>query len=226
MSAHPLALALEARMGDNGHHEALSAPHEADLTKDDARAQEARSRGSADRLAELIARGREGDRAAFESLYGMFKGPVFGLVYRHTLNRAAAEDIVQDVFLKVFTHLKDVREAGTFAAWVYRIALNACYSHLRRKRTQDDRNVPLDEIEGGLHDERRKAVENDLQGPLEEALAALAPRLRSVFVLHDVQGFKHEEIARTLGCSVGTSKSQLFKARMRMREHLRRAKAV
>jgi len=184
--------------------------------------------GTADkaRLDDLVTRGRAGDLAAMEAIYGMFKGPVFGLVYRYAQNRAAAEDLLQDVFLKIFSHIRGVRDASTFPAWVYRIALNTAYSHLRQKRTQTEKLVPLGDVEGRLEEPEIRTADRDLQGPLEEAIRALAPRLRSVFVLHDVQGFKHEEIALTLGCAVGTSKSQLFKARIKVRDFLKARKAV
>jgi RNA polymerase sigma-70 factor (ECF subfamily) len=161
-----------------------------------------------------------------ESLYETFKRPVFGLIYRHTQNRAVAEDLLQDVFLKVFSNMGTVRDAATFPGWVFRIAVNTCYSYLRQKRAQGDRLVPLDDLGGNVEDRTTEAVEQDLRVPLEQAIQTLAPRLRSVFVLHDVQGFKHEEIAKVLGCSVGTSKSQLFKARIRLREFLRSKGAV
>jgi RNA polymerase sigma-70 factor (ECF subfamily) len=184
--------------------------------------------GTADkaRLEDLVARGRGGELAAMESIYEMFKGPVFGLVYRYAQNRAAAEDLLQDVFLKVFSHMRSVRDAATFPGWVFRIALNTAYSYLRQKRVQIEKLVPLGDVEGRIEEPGTDPVEKDIQGPLEQAIQALAPRLRSVFVLHDVQGFKHEEIAKTLGCAVGTSKSQLFKARIKVREYLRARKAV
>jgi RNA polymerase sigma-70 factor (ECF subfamily) len=184
--------------------------------------------GTADktRLADLIERGRAGDLKAMESIYEMFKNPVFGLAYRHTMNQAAAEDLLQDVFLKIFTHLQDVRDTDTFSAWVYRIALNTCYSYLRQKKARGEKHVSLADIEGKVMDESPELVEKDLKEPLERAIQSLAPRLRSVFVLHDVQGHKHEEISRLLGCSVGTSKSQLFKARMKLRAFLKDRKVV
>jgi RNA polymerase sigma-70 factor (ECF subfamily) len=151
---------------------------------------------------------------AMGSIYEMFKGPVFGLVYRYAQNRAAAEDLLQDVFVKVFSNMRHVRDAATFPAWVFRIALNTAYSHLRQKRVQTEKLVPLGDLEGRLEEPGTEPVERDLQGPLEAAIRTLAPRLKSVFVLHDVQGYKHEEIALRLGCAVGTSKSQLFKARI------------
>ena len=178
------------------------------------------------RLADLVERGRAGDLAAMEAIYEMFKRPVFNLQYRHTMNQAVAEDLLQDVFLRVFTHLKDVRDVATFPGWVFRIALNTCYSYLRQKKAQNGRAVPLGEMEGQIVDESAEAVERDLKAPLERAIQALPPGLRNVFILHDVEGYKHEEISRLLRCSAGTSKSQLFKARMKLRALLKAGKAV
>jgi len=227
MSAFSLLLAIPGRIGDNDLRAGYESFLEAALGMERLR-REGPVWGTADkaRLEDLVARGRAGEMTALEAIYEMFKGPVFGLVYRHAQDRAAAEDLLQDVFLKIFSHMSEVRDASTFPAWVYRIALNTAYSHLRQKRTQAGKVVPLADIEGRLEEPGTDPVERDLQGPLEEAIQALAPRLRTVFVLHDVQGFKHEEIARTIGCAVGTSKSQLFKARLRIRAQLRARKAV
>jgi RNA polymerase sigma-70 factor (ECF subfamily) len=176
-------------------------------------------------LAELIARGKAGDAAAFEALYRRYKTALFNLAYRYSYDQATAEDLLQDIFLKIFTHLDDVQRVETFTAWVFRIALNTCYSHLRGKRVEIEKSVPMVDLEGTRHEVRVEADENDLRRPLDEAIAGLAPRLREIFLLHDVQGFKHEEIARTLGLSAGTSKSQLFKARLKIREILKARRA-
>jgi len=172
-------------------------------------------------LAELIRRSQEGDTAAMELLYYRYKTALFNLAYRHTYNRATAEDLLQDIFVKIFTNLDDVNRVETFTGWVYRIALNTCYSHLRGRRTEVEKGVPLDDVVGVIPEKGAVEADSDLRKPLEEAIALLPPKLRQVFLLHDVQGFKHEEIARMLGTSVGTSKSQLFKARLRIRGHLR-----
>ncbi|HUT07966.1 MAG TPA: RNA polymerase sigma factor [Candidatus Latescibacteria bacterium] len=227
MNACSLLLAIPGQIGDNSLRVEYESFLEAALDME----RDTRGRpvwGTADkaRLAELVERGRDGDLTAMESLYEMFKRPVFGLIYRHTQNQAVAEDLLQDVFLKIFTHFREVRDEGTFPGWVFRIALNTCYSYLRQKKARGDKLVSLDDLGGNVEDRASEAVEKDLRGPLEQAIRTLAPRLRSVFVLHDVQGFKHEEIARTLGCAVGTSKSQLFKARIKVREYLRAKKAV
>jgi len=172
-------------------------------------------------LERLLARGRGGDDRAMESIYGMFKTRVFQLAYRHTYNPVIAEDLMQEVFLKVFTHLGEVKAAETFPAWVYRVALNTCYSYLRGKKLRSERTVPLSEIEGKLDEAVYDTHEKEIGKPIDDAIQVLPARLRSVFVLHDVEGFKHGEIARLLGCSVGTSKSQLFKARLKVRDALK-----
>jgi len=227
MIVSSLLLAIPCGIGDNGCRGDYETFVEAALGMERRHGQDP-VWGTADkaRLEDLVARGRAGEMAALEALYGMFRGPVFGLVYRHAQDRAAAEDMLQDVFLKVFGHMGEVRDASTFPAWIYRIALNTAYSHLRRKRTLAGKVVPLADVEGRVEEPGTAPVEKDLQGPLEEAIRALAPRLRTVLVLHDVQGYKHEEIARTIGCAVGTSKSHLFKARLKVRAHLRARKAV
>ena len=227
MNSPGLILAIQGQIGDNTLRAEYKSFLEAALDMERA-SREGSVWGMADkaRLAELVERGRAGDLAAMESIYEMFKRPVFGLVYRHTQNQAVAEDLLQDVFLKIFSNLRNVRDAGTFPGWVFRIALNTCYSYLRQKKAQGDKLVPLDDLGGNVEDRASEAVEKDLRGPLEQAIQTLAPRLRSVFILHDVQGFKHEEIARALGCAVGTSKSQLFKARIKVREYLLAKKAV
>jgi len=227
MSDSSLLLAIQGQFGDNTLRAEYESFLEAALDMErDTRGGPVWGTADKARLAELVERGRAGDLAATEALYEMFKRPVFGLIYRHAQNQAVAEDLLQDVFLKIFTHLREVRDAGTFPGWVFRIALNTSYSYLRQKKAQGDKLVPLDDLGGNIEDRATEAVEKDLRGPLEQAIRTLAPRLRSVFVLHDVQGFKHEEIARTLGCAVGTSKSQLFKARIKVREYLRAKKAV
>ncbi|MDD8015421.1 MAG: RNA polymerase sigma factor [Acidobacteriota bacterium] len=181
-----------------------------------------------DALAGLIEKGRCGDLAAMESIYGLFKKPIYNMVFRHTANSAVAEDLLQDIFLKVFTHLDDVKSAETFPAWVFRIALNSCYSYLRGKRTRRQRMVPLSEIEGKPAEAAiaEPSGESDLKKPLQEAVEFLPERMKSVFILHDIQGFKHKEIGRMLNCSAGTSKSQLFKARLRIRDYLKNKRVI
>jgi RNA polymerase sigma-70 factor (ECF subfamily) len=215
MSTLDIALALPAMMGDN-----RPGPGSA------ARWGDAPAMSLDAEMESLIRDARRGDEAAVARIYELFKRQVFALAYRHTSSGAAAEDILQDVFLKVFTHLGDIQNVRTFPAWVYRIALNACYSHLRRKKARGGDAISLRAIEGRREEAVFDTHEQSVSGPLEESLRELPAGLRSVFILHDVQGFKHEEIARLLGCSAGTSKSQLFKARLKLRDSLRKRQAA
>jgi RNA polymerase sigma-70 factor (ECF subfamily) len=162
-----------------------------------------------------------GDRSAMEKLFRHFKTPIYNLAYRYTYDAAAAEDILQDVFIKVFTHLEDIKNVDTFPAWLYRVAINASLTHLRSRKREIKKSVPMSAVEGRMAEATYDADTSHLRKPLDEAIDALSDRLKAVFVLHDVQGFKHEEIAGILGCTVGTSKSHLFKARMRIRIYLK-----
>jgi RNA polymerase sigma-70 factor (ECF subfamily) len=191
----------------------------------DERAEQALFAPREDSLDDLIARGRDGDALALEAIYYRYKTALFNMAYRYTYDRSTAEDLLQEIFIKVFTHLGDIRTTQTFTGWVYRIALNTCYSHLRGKRVELQKNVPLAEVEGTLHEVQENSSARDVRKPLDDAIAGLPRRLKEIFLLHDVQGFKHGEIARMLGLSVGTSKSQLFKARQRIREFLKERKA-
>jgi RNA polymerase sigma-70 factor (ECF subfamily) len=171
-------------------------------------------------LKDVIRRSREGDIQAMEAIYKHFNRPLFNLVYRYTYNSEMAEDLLQDIFLKVFSHLHDIRNEETFVGWIYRIAVNTCYSYLRRKKSQLQRTIPLDEVEGKIEGETYRSGDEIMKKSLDDAIQNLPDKMKSTFLLHDVQGFKHREISQMLGCSVGTSKSQLFKARMKIREHL------
>lgn len=171
---------------------------------------------------------RAGDEAAMEAVYRTFRKPVFGIIYRHVFNRDTAEDLLQEVFIKVFVNMDNVRDVKTFPAWIYRIALNCCYSHLRHSRAVGGDPVPLDAVESAAAVESpgESGPDRDLKGAIDQAIEVLPRGLKQVFILHDVQGFKHEEIAGIVGCSTGTSKSQLFKARLRIRALLKERQAV
>lgn len=169
---------------------------------------------------------RQGDSQAMEAVYGQLKSSFFGLAYRYTYNAAAAEDILQDVFVKIFTHIKELDADDAFVGWAYRIAVNTSLSYVRSKKTILSKTVPFDETDLIMSQSDNTKHEKMLHKPLEEAIRSLSSKLKSVFMLHDVQGFKHEEIAQILGCSVGTSKSQLFKARMKIRKQLLNKKLI
>lgn len=174
----------------------------------------------------LIQRSREGDSQAMEAIYRHFKTSLFNLAYRYTYNTAVAEDLLQDIFLKIFTHIKDVREEETFVSWIYRIAINTCFSYLRGTKSQLKRTVPLDEVEGKIDEGTYESGDRMMKRSLDDAIQSLPGKLKTVFLLHDVQGFKHEEIAQIMDWSPGTSKSQLFKARMKIRERLEKRQVL
>jgi RNA polymerase sigma-70 factor (ECF subfamily) len=176
-------------------------------------------------LSILIRRSKEGDEGAMEKIYEQYRRPLFNLACRYTFNCQAAEDLLQDIFFKIFSHLREVDKDETFVAWMYRIALNTCFSYLRSRRSREGHSVSLSEIEGKKEEAVFDRHEESLAGPLDEAVRKLPEKLRAVFMLHDVQGHTHEEIGRMMGFTVGTSKSQLFKARMRIREFLKEKKA-
>lgn len=177
-------------------------------------------------LSSLIQRGKEGDHRAMEEIYERYKSSFFNLAYRYTYDRVAAEDLLQDIFIKIFTHLKDVNQEQTFVAWMYRIAVNVCYSYLRSKKGRKSQMVALSSIEGREEEAVYDTHESSLRLSLDEAVQKLPEKLREVFLLHDVQGFKHEEVATMLGIEVGTSKSQLFKARLKIRDFLKRKQVL
>lgn len=190
------------------------------MSRDDTEKIQSSETRDSEYLSDLIDRSREGDSGAMEALYTHFKISLFNLAYRYTYNTAAAEDLLQEVFIKVFTQLHTVKTNSTFVGWMYRIAVNTCLSYLRSQKKWIQRNVPLDDVEAVLKSDASDSSESDLTAPLERAIQSLPNRLKSVFILHDVQGFKHHEVSQMLGCSVGTSKSHLFKARAKIRRYL------
>jgi RNA polymerase sigma-70 factor (ECF subfamily) len=171
-------------------------------------------------LTRLIRLSQDGDLQAMGALYEHFKTSLFSLALRYTYNYAAAEDVIQDVFVKVFTNLHTLDEDKAFVGWLYRIAVNTCLSYLRSHKKLRQKTIPLEDVQGVLADSAATATQRAENKILEQSIQKLPPKLKSVFLLHDVQGFKHQEIAHILGCSVGTSKSQLFKARKRIRKLL------
>jgi RNA polymerase sigma-70 factor (ECF subfamily) len=177
-------------------------------------------------LEDLINRSRGGDAKAMEAIYERFNRPLFSLIYRYTGNREVAEDLLQDVFLKIFSKLESLRKTETFVSWMYRIAVNTCFGYLRGSRSQAQRTVPLNNIKDRLGEGSARPSDKLMKRSLDDAIHSLPTRMKTIFLLHDVQGFKHEEIAPMLGCAVGTSKSQLFKARMKIREHLEKGKVI
>ena len=158
-------------------------------------------------LVEAIRRGDAGSR---EALYHKFKRRVYALAVR-IVGPVDAEEVAQEAFIRSFRGLTKFRGDAALATWIYRLAVNAALSH-RSRRAAAAQPEPEEVVEAQVSAEPRTR--------LERALARLPVGYRTVIVLHDIEGLEHEEVARILGCHVGTSKSQLHKARARLRELL------
>ena len=177
--------------------------------------------------AELIAAIKRSDPGSREALYHRYKKRVYGLALR-IVGPVDAEEVAQEAFIRIFRGLPKFRGDAALSTWIYRLAVNAALSH--RSRRAGARLLTRDsdsQLEGQLEKtiEAQPAAEpvrGDavLRARLERALVQLPTGYRTVIVLHDVEGLEHEEIAAILRCHVGTSKSQLHKARARLREIL------
>lgn len=181
---------------------------------------ESASSARADLLLEWLERSRTGDTQAMGAIYDHFQSSLYGLAFRYTRNHAVAEDLLQDIFVKVFSNLHTLDNDNTFVGWLYRVAVNICLSHLRTHKRVFQKEVPFEKVEEYMTQKSSHRPEDMMNKTLDDAIQGLSPRLKSVFMLHDIQGFKHGEIAQIMDCSVGTSKSQLFKARMKIRKLL------
>jgi RNA polymerase sigma-70 factor (ECF subfamily) len=170
---------------------------------------------------------KSGDGHAFELLYTMHKRRVYSLCLRMTSNTAEAEDLTQEAFLQLYRKIATFRGESAFSTWLHRLSVNVVLMHLRKKGLPE---VSLEEtIEPQQEDGPKKDIgarDNVLAGSidrvnLERAIESLPPGYRIIFVLHDIEGYEHNEIAEMMGCSIGNSKSQLHKARMKLRDLLK-----
>jgi RNA polymerase sigma-70 factor (ECF subfamily) len=172
---------------------------------------------------DLIHRAQQGDRAAFEALYRAHAGRVYALCLRLTADSAQAEERTQDAFVRAWERLASFRGESAFSSWLYRLTVNEVLLGRRAERRREQRVVTTADP-AAL--ERTRGADPASGGgsalDLERAVAALPPGAREVFVLHDVEGYRHEEIAQLAGIAVGTSKAQLFRARRLLREALNR----
>lgn len=164
-----------------------------------------------------------GDLPSFEELFKLHHGKVYALCLRMTGSTAEAEDLTQEVFVLVFRKLDTFRGESAFTTWLHRLTVNHVLMHFRKNRGRkeqltEDGDLP-EHVTKGRNVLGSFPILDRLA--LDEAIVQLAPGYRAVFILHDVEGLEHSEIANILGCSVGTSKSQLHKARMKLRLLLR-----
>ena len=167
----------------------------------------------------LARKASEGDMPAFEELYRRHSRRVYSLCLRMTQNAAEAEDLAQEAFIQLFRKIGSFRGASAFTTWLHRLTVNQVLMHFRKRKARHEQTATEEETpdraEPGTENQDRMPVIDRIA--LDKAMAQLPQGYRTVFVLHDIEGYEHEEIARMLGCAVGTSKSQLHKARMKLR---------
>jgi len=180
--------------------------------------------------AEIIRQAQEGNAAAFEQIYRRYSGRVYYLGLRMLKNDSEAEDLTQEAFLLLFRKIHTFRGEAKFSTWLHRLALNLVLMRFRKARhpetsldaaleTDEDDSVPL--IEFGGPDLRLNGVIDRVN--LSKAIEKLPDGYKEMFILHDVEGYEHHEIAEILGCSIGNCKSQLYKARRSLRGLLQEA---
>jgi RNA polymerase sigma-70 factor (ECF subfamily) len=175
----------------------------------------------------LVDRCLQGDLGAFEELYRAHAGRLFSLTCRMVGNHSDAEDLLQEVFLAAHRKLDTFRGDSALGTWLYRLATNLCLDYLRSRATRSSQVTDSLDDEPWIADagSRRLADQTVSKMDLERALAMLPEGSRAAFVLHDIEGLEHQEVAEVLGIAEGTSKSQVHKARMRLRALLSAPKA-
>jgi RNA polymerase sigma-70 factor (ECF subfamily) len=180
---------------------------------------------------QLISRAIKGEESAFAELFEMHQDHVYCLCLRMTANVAEAEDLTQEAFVHIFHKLASFRNKSALSTWIHRIAVNTTLMRLRKKTLREvslDQRMSNNEIKQELdlsrHDERLRGTVDRLA--LIRAISELPPGCRTVFLLHDGEGYGHQELARLLNSTVGNTRSQLHKARLRIRELLLTSKAT
>ena len=173
---------------------------------------------------ELTKLSAKGDMMAFEEIYNRHHRRVYSICLRMLQNTTEAEDLTQDVFIQLHRKIGSFRGDSAFTTWLHRLTVNQVLMHFRKRnvkfeKTTEEGETPI-QIVGGTQNPRKMPVVDKIA--IEDAIAQLPDGYRNVFVLHDVEGYEHEEVARILGCSVGTSKSQLHKARLKLRKLLQK----
>lgn len=167
---------------------------------------------------EIIARALAGDPAAERELYDRHVERVYRMVYRMAGDAETAREYTQDTFVRAFDRLNTFRGESAFGTWLGSIAISVALNGVRTRKRRHEREHDL-ELADGIPGKRDR-VEPDLRDRLREAMAELPDGYRAVLVLHELEGYTHEEIGGMLGIEVGTSKAQLFRARAKLREAL------
>src|SRR5678815_1781348 len=179
---------------------------------------------------ELVNRARQGDLAAYDDLIRRYQERVYATVYHMTANHEDANDLAQEAFIKAFHALKSFKGGSSFYTWIYRIAVNKTINFLKQRKNKAQ--ISLDDLDfNAEHDPdfvalisdktpRREVNLSELQEKLNVAMQKLSEPHRLVVTLHDVQGLSHEEIAKIMGCNIGTVRSRLFYALQHLQPYL------
>ena len=167
-------------------------------------------------------RAASGDITAFEELYQRHHRRVYSVCLRMLQNATEAEDLTQEVFIQLYRKIGSFRGDSAFTTWLHRMTVNQVLMHFRKRsvkyeKTTEEGETPTQVVIGTENHQKMPIVDKIA---IDNAINQLPPGYRNVFTLHDIEGYEHEEVARILGCSVGTSKSQLHKARLKMRKLL------
>jgi len=173
---------------------------------------------------ELAQAAAGGDMPSFEEIYRRHHRRVYSICLRMLQNASEAEDLTQDVFIQLYRKIGSFRGDSAFTTWLHRMTVNQVLMHFRKRtvkfeKTTEEGETPDQIVAGTAHPEKMRIVDKIA---LDNAIAQLPEGYKNVFVLHDVEGFEHEEVAKILGCSVGTSKSQLHKARLKLQKLLKK----
>jgi RNA polymerase sigma-70 factor (ECF subfamily) len=169
---------------------------------------------------ELIAQAKSGNKSAFEDIYRIHVGRVYGICLRILGDHFRAEEITQQVFIRSWVKLVSFRGEGSFGSWLHRLAVNAALNELNASALMQIQDSSLNDLK--TEPSYQESCSQEMQIDLEKAIAALPVGARVVFVLHEIEGFNHREIAKKLGLANGTCKAQLFRARKLLREVLKK----
>lgn len=178
---------------------------------------------------ELLKRVNEGDSVAFDMIVKRYKLRLINFVFRFLGDRDQAEELVQETFLRVFRERKSYERISNFSTWIFTIAGNLAKSELRRRKRWRffslDQREPEEGAEFEIPDESQRpdrlAHDRMIEGAVQKAMDTLSPKYREAVILRDIQGFAYEEIAEIIGCPVGTVKSRVNRARLRLQEELK-----
>jgi len=173
---------------------------------------------------ELTRAAGDGDMGAFEQIYQRHHRRVYSICLRMLQSPSEAEDLTQDVFIQLYRKIGSFRGDSAFTTWLHRMTVNQVLMHFRKRtvkfeKTTEEGDTPVQIVAGTANPFKMPIVDKIA---LDNAIAQLPTGYKNVFVLHDIEGFEHEEVAKILGCSVGTSKSQLHKARLKLRKLLKK----